>query len=39
VVQGVKFGDMDKAMIAAGMPVGPITLADEVGVDVANHLQ
>jgi len=38
-LQGVKFGDMDKAMIAAGMPVGPITLADEVGVDVANHLQ
>jgi len=39
VLQGVPLPEMDKAMRTWGMPVGPITLADEVGIDVANHLQ
>jgi enoyl-CoA hydratase/long-chain 3-hydroxyacyl-CoA dehydrogenase len=38
-LSGVDLLTMDKAMTSWGMPVGPITLADEVGVDVANHLQ
>lgn len=31
---GVKLEELDKAMKNFGMPVGPITLADEVGIDV-----
>jgi enoyl-CoA hydratase/long-chain 3-hydroxyacyl-CoA dehydrogenase len=35
VKEGVPLETLDKAMKKFGMPVGPITLIDEVGVDVA----
>ncbi len=33
--EGFKMEDLDQAMTRWGMPVGPITLTDEVGIDVA----
>ena len=33
--EGAAIEDVDGAMIAFGFPVGPITLLDEVGIDVA----
>ena len=38
VRDGVSLEDLDKAMKNFGMPVGPITLADEVGIDVSSHV-
>lgn len=38
VKDGVQLETLDKSMKNFGMPVGPITLADEVGVDVASHV-
>lgn len=38
VQDGVPLEALDKALKNFGMPVGPITLADEVGIDVTSHV-
>ena len=38
VYEGVAIEDIDKALQQTGFPVGPITLLDEVGIDVASHI-
>ena len=38
VQDGVQLETLDKALKNFGMPVGPITLADEVGIDVVSHV-
>ncbi len=36
--EGVALDFIDKAMVRKGFPVGPITLLDEVGLDIAAHV-
>jgi 3-hydroxyacyl-CoA dehydrogenase/enoyl-CoA hydratase/3-hydroxybutyryl-CoA epimerase len=36
--EGATVEDIDKSLEAFGMPVGPITLLDEVGIDVGSHI-
>lgn len=38
VAEGVSVEDIDSALLAWGWPVGPMTLLDEVGIDVAAHV-
>ncbi|MFT3774574.1 MAG: fatty acid oxidation complex subunit alpha FadJ [Minicystis sp.] len=38
LTEGVSIEAIDKAMTAWGWPVGPVTLLDEVGIDVAAHV-
>jgi 3-hydroxyacyl-CoA dehydrogenase / enoyl-CoA hydratase / 3-hydroxybutyryl-CoA epimerase len=35
---GARVEDLDEAMLDFGMPMGPLRLIDEVGVDVAQHV-
>jgi 3-hydroxyacyl-CoA dehydrogenase/enoyl-CoA hydratase/3-hydroxybutyryl-CoA epimerase len=37
LLAGVAAEEIDRAMVRFGFPVGPITLLDEVGLDVAQH--
>ncbi|HEX5761407.1 MAG TPA: 3-hydroxyacyl-CoA dehydrogenase NAD-binding domain-containing protein [Thermoanaerobaculia bacterium] len=36
--EGHAIEDIDRAMVDWGMPVGPLALTDEVGIDVAGHV-
>lgn len=38
LAEGARIEDVDKAMEEFGMPVGPVTLLDEVGIDVGEHI-
>eukprot|EP00600_Ochromonadales_sp_CCMP1393_P001899 CAMPEP_0174984558 /NCGR_PEP_ID=MMETSP0004_2-20121128/17796_1 /TAXON_ID=420556 /ORGANISM="Ochromonas sp., Strain CCMP1393" /LENGTH=700 /DNA_ID=CAMNT_0016236995 /DNA_START=214 /DNA_END=2316 /DNA_ORIENTATION=+ len=38
VTEGANLEVVDKAMKSFGMPVGPITLSDEVGIDISCHV-
>jgi 3-hydroxyacyl-CoA dehydrogenase / enoyl-CoA hydratase / 3-hydroxybutyryl-CoA epimerase len=38
LTEGVAIEDIDRAMTTFGWPVGPLTLVDEVGIDVAAHV-
>jgi len=38
VSDGVSLEQLDKTVRDFGMPVGPVTLADEVGIDVTSHV-
>lgn len=38
LTEGVKVEDIDAALVRFGFPVGPVTLLDEVGIDVAQKV-
>jgi len=38
IEQGVRIDTIDKALTNLGMPIGPIALLDEVGIDVGVHV-
>lgn len=38
LVEGAAVEDLDRALVAFGFPVGPITLLDEVGIDVGDKV-
>ncbi len=38
LVEGARIEDIDRAMVAFGFPVGPLTLLDEVGIDVGDKV-
>ena len=38
LLEGVPVEAVDKAMVSFGMPMGPVRLMDEVGLDVAYHV-
>jgi 3-hydroxyacyl-CoA dehydrogenase / enoyl-CoA hydratase / 3-hydroxybutyryl-CoA epimerase len=38
LVEGAAIEDLDRALVSFGFPVGPITLLDEVGIDVGDKV-
>jgi 3-hydroxyacyl-CoA dehydrogenase/enoyl-CoA hydratase/3-hydroxybutyryl-CoA epimerase len=38
LVEGAAIEDLDRALVAFGFPVGPVTLLDEVGIDVGEKV-
>jgi 3-hydroxyacyl-CoA dehydrogenase / enoyl-CoA hydratase / 3-hydroxybutyryl-CoA epimerase len=38
VEQGHRIGEVDEAMLEFGLPMGPLRLLDEIGLDVAKHV-
>lgn len=36
--EGLRFGDIDRVMRRFGMPMGPLELLDQIGLDVAAHV-
>jgi 3-hydroxyacyl-CoA dehydrogenase len=38
LLDGAKIKEVDNALTKWGFPVGPMTLIDEVGIDVANNV-
>lgn len=38
IMSGVELNSIEKAMKDFGMPVGPLTLSDEVGIDISKHV-
>jgi 3-hydroxyacyl-CoA dehydrogenase/enoyl-CoA hydratase/3-hydroxybutyryl-CoA epimerase len=38
LAEGVAVDAIDKALVEWGWPVGPLTLVDEIGIDVAEHV-
>jgi len=38
LTEGVAVDEVDRALVAWGWPVGPLTLLDEIGIDVALHV-
>lgn len=36
--EGVSVADIDRALLDFGLPMGPLRLADEVGLDIAQHV-
>ena len=37
IAEGVPIEDIDRVAVAFGMPMGPVRLLDEVGIDIARH--
>ncbi len=38
VEEGARIEEVDRAMVAFGMPMGPLALLDQVGIDVSSHV-
>lgn len=38
LMEGLRIEDVDRAMVAFGMPMGPFALLDQVGLDTAQHV-
>src|SRR5262245_62893888 len=36
--EGARVDDLDRTLVAFGMPMGPFALLDQIGIDVAAHV-